>query len=110
MRARGVFEVHENATGYRPADDDEKGAGVRFWFPKAQDGFIFMPVVAIRRLEELGELSSDDGRSIARARVASAERAERERFQIKARRAAEEMEDEACLIHCAGLHARDELN
>ena len=90
VRAKGVFEVHESDTGYRPADDDEAGAGVRFWFPKAQDGFIFMPVSAMERLEELGELSTDDGRSIARARVDAAQRAQRERFHIKTLRAADE--------------------
>ncbi len=95
VRAKGVFEVLDREHGYRAADEDEEGAGVRFWFPRAQDGFIFVHLSGVKRLEELGELSSDEGRSIARARVAAAHRAERERFQIRAMRAAEDAAEES---------------
>lgn len=95
VRAKSVFEAHDPSAGYRPANEDEDGAGVRFWFPGAQDGFIFMPLSAIDRLEELGELSAEEGRNLARARVEAAERAEKERFQIKARLEAAEAETAA---------------
>jgi hypothetical protein len=90
VRAKSVFETRARDGSYVPADEDEAGAGVRFWFPGAQDGFIFMELRDIQRLEELGELSADEGRSLARARAEAAARAAEERFQIKARRAAAE--------------------
>lgn len=91
IRARGVFERRAKVGGYESADENDKGSGVRIWFPSRQDGFIFMPLESVKRIDELGSLSVDEGRTIARARVAAKKRANGERVQLRAmRRAAEE--------------------
>ncbi len=91
IRARGVFERRAKVGGYESADENDKGSGVRIWFPSRQDGFIFMPLESVKRIDELGSLSVDEGRTIARARVAAKKRANGERVQLRAmRRVAEE--------------------
>ncbi len=98
VRGASVFERRGQGGAYEPSDQDDPEAGLRLWFPLLQDGFIFVPVKAVERLDEVGALSVSEGRSIAKARVAARERADAERAVLRAVRAAElsaEVEAEA---------------
>ncbi len=81
VRARGVFEKPVAPIGYDPAGQDDPEAGVRLWFPAQQDGFIFVGLDQIERLDEVGALSADEGRAISRSRAEARDRAERERVE-----------------------------
>jgi len=95
VRAKSIFERRARTGGYEPADDSDVNAGIRVWFPANQDGFIFMRLTAILRMDELGSLSVAEGKSIARARVASRRRADSERVQLAAARIAAEKAEAA---------------
>jgi hypothetical protein len=84
--AKGVFERRARIGGYVSADDTDPGCGVRLWFPAKQNGFIFMPLAYVARMDELGSLSVDEGKKIARAQIAAKSRADTERSQIRAMR------------------------
>ncbi len=90
VRAKEVFERWTKRGGFEPADQDEDGAGLRLWFPRAQDGYIFVHVVEMKRVEELGAITADEGRAIALAQRDAKRRALAERQDVVARLAAAE--------------------
>ncbi len=85
VRVRGVFERRVRGV-WEECDPEDKGAGVRLWFPKQQDGYIFHPIIQIKKLVELGPVTADESASIHRARRAARKRADGERAELTRKR------------------------
>ncbi len=85
VRVRGVFERRVRGV-WEECDPEDKGAGVRLWYPKKQDGYTFHPIIQIKKLDELGAVTADESASIHRARHAAQRRADGERAELKRKR------------------------
>lgn len=78
--------------GYSPTEDRKhRKSGVRVWYYRNLDGFIFLPHKTVEKLEVLGKLSSADSRALrtavsaARKARASAAKAKAEAAKAKAK-------------------------
>jgi hypothetical protein len=81
-----VFERREGAS-WVPADKDAPGAGVRLFFVKDSDGFVFVPTKDMKSAEKLDEVTDREGRDLAKRRADAARRAEDERVRLREKRA-----------------------
>jgi len=109
-----VFERRDGVS-WVASDKDVPGAGVRLYFVKDADGFVFVPTKDMKSAEKLEELSDRDGHDLAKRRVAAAHRADEERDHLRKereKRAAKAKEDEAeqAAVHEEAKAAEHELS
>jgi hypothetical protein len=80
-----VFE-RRDGVNWAVAEKDAPGAGVRLYFVKDADGFVFIPTKDMKGAEKLEDISEREGRDLAKRRVAAAHRADEERERLRRER------------------------
>jgi hypothetical protein len=115
-----VFE-RRDGLNWVAADKEAPGAGVRLYFVKDADGFVFILKKDMKDAEKLEDISEREGRDLAKRRVAAQHRAdeerdqlrkERERREAKAKEKAEAEEkagDETSKEHAAAMTPEEQL-
>ncbi len=102
VRVPGIFE-RRTIDGYQEVDRTQPDAGVRLWWVRGQDGYVFVLAKQVVALDKLGELDEAAGREIAEQRVALERRAVDERDQLRrAREERREAERAAAAAAAAG--------
>jgi hypothetical protein len=69
----GRFQERMGRYGYEEvADKSHRRTGIRVWYYRETDGFIFLPYRSVSKVTRLGELTSDESRALRKA-IATAE-------------------------------------
>jgi hypothetical protein len=89
-----VFERRDGIV-WGPADKDAPGAGIRLYFVKDADGFVFVPTREMKDAEKLETVSEREGRDLVKHRIAAAQRAGDEREKLRKEREKHEAQAKA---------------
>jgi len=76
-----VFE-RRDGVNWATCDKDAPGAGVRLFFVKDADGFVFVPTKDMKSAEKLDDLTEREGRELAKRRIAAQRRADEDRDRL----------------------------
>jgi hypothetical protein len=87
--AEKVFERREGLI-WNTAEKAAPGAGVRLFFVKDQEGFVFVTSRDLRNAERIGDVTIEEGKVLAQQHIVGARRADEERDRIRKDRAAKE--------------------
>lgn len=85
-RLEGEFERPKIGGGWAPCEADDADAGMRLWYVRRQDGYVFVKASQLDGTpRRLGPATADDARKISEAKERARKRAaeERERVQKK---------------------------
>jgi hypothetical protein len=96
-----VFE-RRDGVAWVAADKDAPGAGVRLYFVKDADGFVFISTKEMKDAEKLEDISDREGRDLAKRRVDAAHRALDERDRLRKEREKHEAKAKADEAEHAG--------
>lgn len=77
------------------AEKDAPGAGIRLFFLRDQEGFVFIPTREIRASEKQSDLTEQEGKDLEKAHSNSAKRAADEREKLRKDRQAREEAEKA---------------
>ncbi len=81
----GALVERLGRSGYEPIEDQqERGAGIRIFYYRNQDGFLFLPYRDIREVQVLGTLTPEESRTLRDA-VAHAELVTRNKDELARR-------------------------
>ena len=93
VRVAGVWEREDVKTGWTACGKDERGACVRLWYVRGNDGFMVIAATQVESVENLGAMEASDVKKLAEGASADAKRAQDERDRLRkerdVRRAAE---------------------
>lgn len=89
-----MYERRDGAAWVQ-AEKDTPGAGVRLFFLRDQEGFVFIPSREIRASEKQGDVTEQEGKELEKAHSNSAKRASDEREKLRKERQAREEAEKA---------------